>query len=172
MWSNKWLLGRQSWWTWPHLCSSFLEKRWNIRDCSFWSWHCDGYFWSRYSITFIFYTLNEIILTQGCGENEWKRWVAFVRGTTLGSIQGCSKVLSGDYLSKHEFFRMNFVCQKIETVSVSFPIFKHDFLGSTWSSSTGGGSRWSKQDSNFNDRGKYENIGGHAGWFWKYDKLI
>ena len=47
---------------------------------------------------------------QGCGENEWKRWVAFVRGTTLGSIQGCSKVLSGDYLSKHDFFRMNFVC--------------------------------------------------------------
>ena len=113
-----------------------------------------------------------IYLMQGCGENGWKRWVAFVRGTTLGSLQGCSEVLSGDYLSKHDFFRMNFVCPKIETVSVSFPILKHDFLGSTWSSSIGGGSRWSKQDSNFNDRGKYENIGGHAGWFWKYDKLI
>ena len=133
--------------------------------------HCDGYFWSKYSL-FFFCTLNEIILTQGCGENGWKRWVAFVRGTTLGSIQGCSEVLSGDYLSKQDFFRMNFVCQKIETVSVSFPILKHDFLGSTWSSSTGGGSRWSQQDSNFDDRGKYENIGGYAGWFWKYDKLI
>ena len=105
----------------------------------------------------------------------WREWVE-----KMGCF--CQRNNSGQHSGMlRSAFRWLFVkawtlydefCQKLETVSVLFPILKHDFLGSTWSSSIGGGSRWSKQDSNFNDRGKYENIGGHASWFWKYDKLI
>ena len=77
MWSNKWPLGRQSWWTWPHLCSSFLEKRWNIRDCSFWSWYCEGDFWSRYSISILCKVVARMGGKDGLLLSEEQLWAAF-----------------------------------------------------------------------------------------------
>ena len=44
-------------------------------------------------------------------------------------------------------------------------------LGGTWSRPTRGGPRRPKQDTDTDDWGEYENIGRHASWFWKYEKL-